>query len=327
MSELTKEKIYKRELLKKGATGNNNLERIRSLQNGGGGGCDTPNEEISVLDFTFEENEMAMAVVGDYVYSFGGRIYNQSPLNLIKKINIKTQISTILTTRLPIKLSNATAVAIGGLIYIFGGRILESNTSYPNSDFYCFNTVTESIEKLSYKLTGSVANNGVSIGSYIYCIDNVGKIHRVNTQDGVVTQMFSQSISFSGSGMINIGNDIYIFGGEFIKNKIYKYNIDSNNFVELPFTFPSEMLFGMSVSAIGNNIYIFGGSLDNYFTHSDAIYKFDTLKNEMKLLSLKLFSPLDYFGIAQNGGSIYIYGGKVNSNTFYNKIQKFTVNF
>ena len=35
MSELTKEKIYKRELLKKGATGNNNLERIRSLQNGG----------------------------------------------------------------------------------------------------------------------------------------------------------------------------------------------------------------------------------------------------------------------------------------------------
>lgn len=328
MSELTKEKIYKRELLKKGATGNNNLERIRSLQNGGGGEGDTPNEEISVLEnFIFEENSMAMAVVGDYVYSFGGRKYNQSPLNLIKKINIKTQIITTLLTRLPIKLSNATAVAIGGLIYIFGGRTLEGNTSYENSDFYCFNTVTESIEKLDYKLIGSVANNGVSIGSYIYCIDNSGKIQRVNTQDGVVTQMFSQSISFSGSGMINIGDDIYIFGGEYIKNKIYKYNINSNDFAELPFTFPSEMLFGMSVSAIGNNIYIFGGSLDNYFTHSNAIYKFDTLKNEMKLLSLKLFSPLDNFGIAQNGGSIYIYGGMVDSKTFFNQIQKFTVNF
>ena len=328
MSELTREKIYKRELLKKGATGNDNLERIRSLQNGGGGEVDTPNEEISVLEnFIFEGNSMAMAVVGDYVYSFGGNNNNFVAQNFIKKINIKTQMTTTLSTVLPIKLNGAKAVAIGGLIYIFGGRILEGVTSSPNSDFYCFNTVTESIEKLGYKLTGSIANNGVSIGSYIYCIDSAGKIQRVNTQDGVITQMFSQSISFSGSGMINIGNDIYIFGGEYIKNKIYKYNTDSNDFVELPFTFPSEELFNMSVSAIGNNIYIFGGSLDNYFTHSNAIYKFDTLKNEMKLLSLKLFSPLSNFGIAQNGGSIYIYGGIVDSKTFFNKIQKFTVNF
>lgn len=36
MSELTKEKIYKSELIKAGATGNNNLERIRSLAGGGG---------------------------------------------------------------------------------------------------------------------------------------------------------------------------------------------------------------------------------------------------------------------------------------------------
>lgn len=35
MSELTKEKIYKSELIKGGATGNNNLERIRSLAGGG----------------------------------------------------------------------------------------------------------------------------------------------------------------------------------------------------------------------------------------------------------------------------------------------------
>jgi len=34
MSELTKEKIYKKELIAGGATGNNNLERIRSLAGG-----------------------------------------------------------------------------------------------------------------------------------------------------------------------------------------------------------------------------------------------------------------------------------------------------
>ena len=49
MSELTREKIYKRELLKKGATGNNNLERIRSLQNGGGGGATTKLESTRVF--------------------------------------------------------------------------------------------------------------------------------------------------------------------------------------------------------------------------------------------------------------------------------------
>ena len=37
MSELTIEKIYKNELIKAGASGNNNLERIRNLAGGGGG--------------------------------------------------------------------------------------------------------------------------------------------------------------------------------------------------------------------------------------------------------------------------------------------------
>ena len=327
MSELTREKIYRNELIKAGATGNNNLERIRSLQNGGGGGGDTPNEEISVLEnIVFEGNSMAMAIVGDYVYSFGGR-NNNTAHNLIKKFNIKTQMTTTLSTELPINLYHATAVAIGGLIYIFGGRYVEGVSDSGNGDFYCFNTVTESIEKLDYKLTNSHAENGVSIGSYIYCLDNKGKIQRVNTQDGVITQMFSHSVSFDNSGMTNIGNDIYIFGGERIGNKVYKYNIDSNDFVELPFTFSSEKLLGMCVSAIGDNIYIFGGAEDNYFTHTNNIYKFNTLKNEMKLLTLKLFSPLSNFGIAKNGGSIYIFGGRVDSSTVYNKIQKFTVEF
>lgn len=47
MSELTKEKIYKKELEKVGAEGNNNLERIRSLAGGGG---ETPHlYEIKVV--------------------------------------------------------------------------------------------------------------------------------------------------------------------------------------------------------------------------------------------------------------------------------------
>ena len=330
MSELTREKIYKRELLKKGATGNDNLERIRSLQNGGGGGVDTPNEEISVLEnFIFEENSVAMAVVGDYVYSFGG-MNKLVADNSIKKINIKTQMTTTLLTRLPIYLYGATAVAIGGLIYILGGSYYQSNVSQKNTYFYCFNTVTESIEQLNYKLTKGNVLNCVSIGSYIYLVDDYGKIQRVNTQDGVITEIFSASGYSTGAGMINIGNDIYFFGGEY-SNKIHKYNIDSNDFVELPVTFPVEKLFNMRLSSIGNNIYIFGGALDNY-TNTNTIYKFDTLKNEMKLLSIKLFSPLADFGIAKNGGSIYIYGGMITgsmsvSKKYSNKIQKFTVNF
>ena len=46
MSELTKEKIYKKELEKVGAEGNNNLERIRSL-GGGGGTTVVANPELS----------------------------------------------------------------------------------------------------------------------------------------------------------------------------------------------------------------------------------------------------------------------------------------
>lgn len=43
MSELTREKIYKKELEKIGGEGNNNLERIRSLGGQGGSGLFTVN--------------------------------------------------------------------------------------------------------------------------------------------------------------------------------------------------------------------------------------------------------------------------------------------
>lgn len=75
MSELTKEKVYKKELIKAGAEGNNNLERIRSLQNGGGSsqkyivekvGEDNGNRRIQFTTLTANNN----------ILNFGGGKYN-----------------------------------------------------------------------------------------------------------------------------------------------------------------------------------------------------------------------------------------------------------
>ena len=83
MSELTKEKIYKKELEKVGGEGNNNLERIRSLA-GGGGGATLYQHHIEIYDG--EENETAcvmlnivsanntaftLETLGEYIYNCG----------------------------------------------------------------------------------------------------------------------------------------------------------------------------------------------------------------------------------------------------------------
>ncbi len=75
MSELTKEKIYKKELIAGGATGNNNLERIRSLAGGSGGNKKYIVEKIGEdngkrrIDFT-------TLAVSNNIFSFGGAKYD-----------------------------------------------------------------------------------------------------------------------------------------------------------------------------------------------------------------------------------------------------------
>lgn len=99
MSELAKEKLYRKELIAGGATGNNNLERIRSLQGGGG---KTTTSLKTTRKYPFVKTKEWIQKVwngldyfeGQYIWTDGTNIYysngnTQYVLNVIEKLAIR----------------------------------------------------------------------------------------------------------------------------------------------------------------------------------------------------------------------------------------------
>lgn len=322
MSELTREKIYRNELIKAGATGNNNLERIRSLQNGGGGGTGKVNETLSTIS-EYQLADVGVASVGDYIYLFGGK-KNGVVQNTIVKLNSKTLQAETLNVTLDYRTYSMTAVAIGGFVYAFGGRIIDGNTDTTNAKFYCFDTAKETISELS---SWGFVLNGATIGNYIYALNTTGdlcEIDVVNKQSKRVLINYFPTYLY-GSKIASVGSNLYILGGEHF-SKIYKYNVISNLVTELTFEFETEFA-SMAVSTIGSNIYIFGGlKMLNPQLACDSIYKIDTIKDEVKLLSLKLPIPAYNIGTTSIGSDVYLFGGR-DGATEYSNVQKFTVEF
>lgn len=309
MSELTKEKIYKNELIKAGATGNNNLERIRSLQNGGGGGGDTPKEEIKEIgNFGYGLSQMASAAVGDNIYLFGGFIggaHNDST-NDIHVFNTKSkQVQKV--AEMPVfDFRSLTSAVVGNFVYLFGGRKKSGATDSANLYLYKFNTTNNEAEQFGDGEEFANYMCAVAVGGRIYLIDPNVKTMNIKyfdvTKETVTMESTGKNFrletqaNIQGIKAIAVGGIIYYF----YEGKISKYNVDTNTLTELLITTP-EALKGEAITAIGGDIYLFGGQ-------SDSIYKFSTANETVEKLSLKFNYDNS---IAQTlGNDIYLFGGE-----------------
>ena len=113
MSELTKEKIYREELIKAGATGNNNLERIRSLQNGGGTGGNTV---IANPELTGDEPELNGLQIDNNKYA----------INCIEWVDL-TDTNGVLTDEQVEKIEKGALIkhSIGYMDFYYPAKILK----------------------------------------------------------------------------------------------------------------------------------------------------------------------------------------------------------
>lgn len=305
MSELTKEKIYRNELIKAGATGNNNLERIRSLQNGGGGG--TPKEEIKeISNFNYDLSEMASATVGDNIYLFGGFIggtHNDSTAD-IHVLNTKSNLVQKVAEMPTFDFRSLTSAVVGNFVYLFGGRKKSGASESANLYLYKFNTTNNVAEQFG---GGEFANYmcAVAVGGKIYLLNpNVRtmNIEYFDVTKGTVTiestgknfQLERQG-DIRGTKAVAVGGFIYYF----YDGKISKYEADTNTLRELSITTP-ETLSGEAITVIGGDIYLFGGL-------SDSIYKFSTANETIEKLSLKF--NYTYSTAQTLGNNIYLFGG------------------
>ena len=305
MSELTREKIYRNELIKAGATGNNNLERIRSLQNGGGGG--TPKEEIKEIgNFSYGLSQMASAIVGDNIYLFGGFIggsHNDSTAD-IHVFNTKSKQVQKVAEMPNYNYRSLTSATVGNFVYLFGGRRKLGSSDSANNLIFRFNVTNNEAEQIS--VLEQYEDNyrcAVAVGGRIYLLrPNVTTMY-IEYYDIVNETVVSTGKNFriTTSGdlqevkAIAVGGFIYYF----YDGKISKYNVDTKELTELSITTP-ETLNGEAITVIGGDIYLFGGI-------SDSVYKFSTANETIEKLSLKF--NYDYSATQALGNNIYLLGG------------------
>ena len=200
------------------------------------------------------------AVVGDYIYLFGG--YSDGLNTLSKsacKFNVKTKVATPIAD-LPIIVRACACAAVGTDIYIFGGRSSSSNVA----NAYKYDTLTGMYTAITNIPIAKSCITCCAVGTNIYIIGGYEgsnytvspTMHVYNTLDDTYT---AYSIPFytSGHQCAAVGTNIYIMGSvNNIGNGTYdSYKIDTttNEITKLSSRIPAAGL--TVVCSFGDLIY------------------------------------------------------------------------
>ena len=243
--------------------------------------------DITLTDITSRKYH-SMVAIGTNIYIFGGWNNNSKYLNDFYKIDTSTYSVEEITATGITTISERgyhSMVAIDTDIYIFGGY----NGSHLN-DFYKINITTinpptysvEEITSNGFNDTISIRSNHtmVAIGTDIYIYggynsssEYLNDFYKIDTTNNTATEITIPG--FDGNkrrqhSMVEIGTDIYIYGGIYDfpnghLNDFYKINTINCNVV-----YSNNSLSNITERAdhsmvkINNDIYIYGGNDDVY---------------------------------------------------------------
>jgi N-acetylneuraminic acid mutarotase len=114
----------------------------------------------------------AVAALGSTIYAFGGELANGADSNAIQAFDTVTRRATVIA-HLPQALSHASAVSLGGLMYILGGRTSE----VPTDRILSFDPARRRVHlagHLPFPLTNAAAATVGSVGYLVGGIDAQG---------------------------------------------------------------------------------------------------------------------------------------------------------
>ena len=133
-----------------------------------------------------------------------------------------------------------------------------------------------------------------TVGKNIYIFGNKLCL-KFNTEDLTCTTLDNDKSFYSGCATV-VNGLIYLFGGTSAPKAAYRYNTDTNEYVNIA-SIPIDVYYGFAV-AHDTDIYLFMG---------EYIYKYDTINNEYTLITNKLpFSATNGTG-ACIGNNIFIF--------------------
>lgn len=228
----------------------------------------TTNTFTSIANLPYYSHVPFVVAVGTDVYIIGGNGGNSTSTVKIAW-NYKYDTLTNTYTRmsdLPYAAHNIKGISIGTDIYIFGGSTTDAQNAYK------YDTLTDTYTALK-PTTYTVAGHGVvADDEYVYIFGG-GK--NSNGQYGILKYSIANNdytfiqtdVAALGNGAIyKYGNYVYLAGGYDginggSSNKIYKYNLLDNTYVEVGTLVTTIANFGYAT--IDNILLIFAGQTSN----------------------------------------------------------------
>ena len=282
----------------------------------------------------------SLANIGSSVYIIGGSDSNSTTAVQSKNISCYNVLNGSLitkTAKLPMPLASTFCAAIGTKIYIFGGRetinIYQDDYNY-NTNVYCYDTVTDTIETLNVKTPKSMCARNypygcISVGTKIYTlgwfnhINNGYEIYCLDTVSNTFTLCSGAAPYTSGIAACAIGKRIYYFGGRVRggagSNLIQYYDTVEQKVTQIMQRLPVNT-YGIGCCTVdGKIVYLFGG-----FSEKTKIYKFDTQSETLEAVNTTIPIQIQEEWCSSVGFDIYLIGG-AGGGTYYTSVEKFSL--
>ncbi|EKX44866.1 hypothetical protein GUITHDRAFT_71944 [Guillardia theta CCMP2712] len=226
---------------------------------------------------------MSLVVVNEFAYHFGGASKSDYlTSNLMYKLNLKTfewaRISS--TENVPLHRHGHGMVAVGTLIYVFGG----AKYIYLQ-DLYTFNIVNNQWTVLNS--TGGMPSSRAFFG--MAAISNIIYV-------------------FGGEGTMPVDSS-----GQ-TKNDMYAFDTSSQSWADISQTgYRPQSRYGQAMAAVGTDIYLYGGS-----TGEDTnLYMLDVASYRWSIVAAAGAQPSARYkvGMAAIGNDLFLFGGYTKKNS------------
>ena len=254
-------------------------------------------------------NGSQTAVIGDYVYLFGG--HNNSVDILRAPISDPTAwVDT--GADLPTFIYNSQTVLIGNYVYLFGGSPVSGSNNSTNIILRAPLADPTSWVDTGLTLPSNISHSQVAvIGDYVYLFgpSSIYKAPITNPMNWIDTGVTLPS-PLGYSQLAVIGDYVYLFGGfdGGLRNYIYKAPItDPTSWVDTGATLPIA-IDASQLAVIGDYVYLFGGYI--WRASTNIIYRAPVSDPTSWIDSgSKLPTGLYYSQVATIGDYVYLFSG------------------
>lgn len=219
-------------------------------------------------------SDLAVASVGDKIYTFGGRANGSSGGSLLTCC-FDTLSGTISqgTALSNMKTYSAVACAVGTDIFVFGGSISGVKSSY----IYKYDTTNHTVTQKTSLPTGTSNMGAIAVGTDIYVYGgstSAGTTNTIYRYDTVGNTIETLSMVLPISDWIFAScvtnNCIYALGSY---HRIVSFDIASHT---TSIIYEGDgVTFGYGAIGFGNRFYTFGGLFNNTPPSLDSIYNIE----------------------------------------------------